>query len=83
MKILSMGLEEDAVAINWITEMLQKDPSKRLTAAALFRQIVDCDGTIRFCGPYCDGDDDTDETDDTSDDHDLWADTVQEIIKRR
>jgi serine/threonine protein kinase len=77
-KLSKLGLEEDGIPVEWVANMLNRDPSKRPTAASLFSEILDCDTTVKFCGHCCENQE-TDESDDSEDDHDPLADTMQEM----
>jgi len=80
-RIVELGIEEDSIPVDWIAEMLDKDPSKRPTASTLFIEIADIDAAVSFCGTCCHPADDTDDTDDGFDDHHLWAETMEQTVK--
>ncbi len=80
-RIADLGIEEDSIPVDWIAEMLDKDPSKRPTASTLFIEIADTDAAVSFCGTCCHSADDTDDTDDSFDDHHLWAETMEQTVR--
>ena len=48
----------DKYPLEWVTNMIRKEPKARLTAQLLMAQILDCDDDKRYCGLCCDGQDD-------------------------
>jgi len=77
-RLTETGLEEDTLPVTWVSDMLQRDHDKRPTASSLFTSILESDINGRFCGPCCQGENDTEDSDDDEEDHDMWADTVEE-----
>jgi serine/threonine protein kinase len=74
-KLMTIGLEFDAIPIQWVAQMLRLNSDKRPTAAEVFDEIVNCEDSDKFCSPCCHTRDDIDDTDDV-DGYDPLVDTV-------
>ncbi|KAG4444302.1 hypothetical protein IFR05_000176 [Cadophora sp. M221] len=74
------GAQEDGMTVLWIKKMMNRDPAERITAAALFGEILDGGERAGFCGPCCGGEED-DDSDGTWDDREAWSDTEEVTVK--